>query len=126
MPKKNFRGPEQRITLEGIQLSAYIGVYANEKRSPQPLWVDVELESELLPAARNDHLEGTIDYGAVAQRVIAVAAEHHRNLIETLAFDIATALLENPLALLVRVTVHKPGAVPVARDTAVTIQLARE
>jgi dihydroneopterin aldolase len=125
MPKKNFAAPRQRISLEGIQLSAYIGVYANEKRSPQPLWVDVELESELLSAARSDRLDGTIDYGAVAQRVIAVAAEHHRNLIETLAFDIATALLTEPHAQVVRVTVHKPGAVPVARDTAVTIELGK-
>ncbi len=128
MAKKIFSfGPgRQRIVLDGIQLLAHIGVYPREKRAPQPVSIDLELQVDLIDAAKTDALAKTTDYAALADRVLAVAAERHRHLIETLAYDIAVAMLEAPRVLSACVTVHKPGAVPVARDTSVTLELVRE
>ena len=38
----------QRIRLEGIQLLTHVGVYASEKRAAQPVWIDIELDAELV------------------------------------------------------------------------------
>lgn len=123
MPKRIPKAVRQSIVVTGISMSAYIGVYPNEKRAPQPLVVDLALEVDWLSAAQSDELSLTLDYQRLCALASEVAAEHHRNLIETLAYEIALRLLEEPTVSRARVTVHKPGAVPQARDTSVTIEL---
>lgn len=124
MPKRKPKAVRQSIVVSAISLSAYIGVYPNEKRAPQPLVVDLALEVDWLAAAKRDELSLTLDYQKLCEQVLEVAASHHRNLIETLAYDVAMAMLKLPSVSQARVTVHKPGAVPQARDTSVTIELS--
>lgn len=80
------------IRLSGVRVATHIGVPDEERRLAQTL----ELDVVLLPEAGcggGDELAGTIDYEVVWRRLREVAAERPRKLIETLAGEMAEALL---------------------------------
>ena len=67
---------------------------------------------------RNDAL----DYHAVSQTVLKVAADSRVQLVETLAEQLARTLQETFKVKWLSLTIHKPGAVPQATDVAVSIE----
>ncbi|TAM09742.1 MAG: dihydroneopterin aldolase [Nevskiaceae bacterium] len=113
------------IRVEGLQVDAPVGVFDWEKRAARPLLVDIELGLDLRPAGASDRLADTIDYAAVARVAAAVAATRHHELIEAYADELARALLAGFPCTAVRVTVHKPGAVPRTRMLSVHVERER-
>ncbi len=61
-------------------------------------------------AAASDHLDSTVDYGAIAETVRSLVAGEPVRLIETLAERIAEACLADHRVQAVEVAVHKPQA----------------
>lgn len=115
------------IRLTGLRVHGYHGVLPEERASGQPFVVDVELRTGFDAAAASDDLADTIDYGSVAQAVAAVVSGPPRDLIETVAQEIADAVLADPRVRSVRVVLHKPEApipLPFA-DVAVEIERRR-
>jgi len=86
------------IHIENLWVPTTIGVPDEERASTQEVAVSLTMVPERPFAGLGDAIEKTIDYYAVSLRVAAIAAEGERKLIETLAEDIAEALLrEFPL-----------------------------
>ena len=94
-----------QIVIRGLELVTHIGVPAEERAEAQKLRVHLTLEVARFP--KHDDIEGTVDYKAVADRVRELAAEKERQLIETLAQDIATAVLGEFEVGKVRVEIEK-------------------
>lgn len=109
------------ITLTGLKVYGYHGVFDFERREGQDFIVDVTLHTDTRTAAASDALVDTADYGTLAEDIAAIIAGEPLNLIETLAERIADHCLT--VADSATVTVHKPAApVPVAfDDVSVTI-----
>ena len=85
-----------QIFIRGLKVACHIGVPNEERAQSQELLINVTMAPIISADAAplNDDINRTIDYHAVAVRVEAVAAERPRQLIETLAEDITTAILE--------------------------------
>jgi dihydroneopterin aldolase len=83
---------------------------ASEKDLGQWFVVDVVLHLDTRGAAATDDLAGTVDYGALAERVAQVVAGDPVDLIETLAQRVADVALEAGAVTAVDVSVHKPQA----------------
>lgn len=112
-----------RIRLRGLTVQARHGVLPEERTTPQPFVVDVDLDVDLSVAGASDDLVDTVDYGSLARDVADVLAGGPVSLVETLAEAIARVCLARPTVEAAHVTVHKPQAplgVPVA-DIAVEI-----
>lgn len=102
-----------KILARGLTFMGCHGVLAEEKTSPQPFEIDLEMYLDLRPAGEQDDLRLTVDYAQVFEQVRHIVEEESYNLIEALAENIAAGLLSRfPLAG-VKVTVYKPQA-PVA------------
>jgi dihydroneopterin aldolase len=98
-----------RISLTNMAFQARHGVEPREKVEAQRFEVDVELELELGPAGRSDHLARTANYAAVYETVQPIVEGRSFELIEALAETIAAAVLgSQPLADAVVVRVRKP------------------
>ena len=82
-----------RILISRLFLETCIGVPDAERAKPQRIAVSVEIEAGLDAAAATDNLRRTVDYEAVARRIKEVAAARPRKLIETLAEELAEAVL---------------------------------
>jgi dihydroneopterin aldolase len=115
------------ITLRGLQVFGYHGVFDFERREGQDFLVDVMLELDTTPAARSDDVSDTVHYGELAQALAAVIAGEPVNLIETLCARLAEVALSDSRVAAATVTVHKPQApIPLTfADVAVTIRRAK-
>jgi 7,8-dihydroneopterin aldolase/epimerase/oxygenase len=125
------RGPievgRDRISLTGITAFGHHGVFDSERQQGQRFIVDVSCILDLSAAASSDDLGQAIDYGVLAQAVVADIERDPLNLIEALADRIAITCLRYDAIQCVEVTVHKPQApMPVdVADVAVTLTRSR-
>ncbi|HTE73014.1 MAG TPA: dihydroneopterin aldolase [Actinomycetes bacterium] len=116
-----------RIVLRGLRGHGFHGVYDAERSTGQLFVVDVELALDLRPAAGSDDVTDTVDYGRLAEQVLAVVVGEPVALVETLAQRVADVCLADPRVVEAAVTVHKPEA-PITvpfDDVAVTIVRSR-
>lgn len=117
------------IRLSSVTAIGYHGVFDHEKRDGQPFITDVVLFMDVSPAAATDDLRKTVDYGSVAETIVAMVTGQAHDLIETLCVRLAERLLSDfSLLQAVEVTVHKPKApiqVPFG-DVSVSVHRSRE
>jgi dihydroneopterin aldolase len=82
-----------QIIIHELEVFIRVGVPEAERAKPQRLLVSVELGHDFTAAARNDRLQETIDYQAVAARLAGFGRRRSWKLIETLAVDMAEMVL---------------------------------
>lgn len=113
--------------LRGLSVRGNHGVFDHERRDGQDFLVDVTVWLDLAAAAASDDLADTVDYGALAQLAADVVAGPPRNLIETVAAEIADAVMADERLHAVEVVVHKPDApIPLTfSDVAVVARRSR-
>lgn len=83
------------IVIERLEFRGRCGVTPEERAKPQPLALDLELQCDLGPAGFSDNLSHTVDYGAVAARVVQVASTQEACLLEAMAERILTMLFDD-------------------------------
>jgi dihydroneopterin aldolase len=95
------------IEIRRLQVSTRIGVPDEERAAAQMLLVTVRMVPGQNFDGLADEISRTIDYHAVALEIQALAASRPRNLIETLAVEIADMLLDKHPLKRVAVTIEK-------------------
>lgn len=97
-----------RIRVKQLRVTAYVGVGEQERRRAQSLEIDLELQPHHPWGPElGDDVRQTVDYFAVSERVRDLAAARPRRLIETLAVEVAEAILAGFEVREVEVTVRK-------------------
>lgn len=99
-----------RIELRGLRAYGYHGCFDFERSEGQEFVVDITLWLDLTKAAATDDLAATVDYGDLAERAVAVVSGEPRDLIETVAGEIADDVLRDIRVAAAEVVVHKPAA----------------
>jgi len=110
------------VLIESLAVDTVIGVYAWERTITQRLVLDLELATDIRPAAADDDIALTLDYAAISERIQAFAAAHDFALVETFAERLAEALRREFDIAWLRLTIRKPGAVPAAAAVGVRIE----
>ena len=97
--------PLLTLRIDGLELSARIGVHAHEEAQPQPvrLFLRAQLEQPRAPSAR-------VCYDALVARLRECAADGHTPLLEQLAEKFARALLQDRRIKKVQLRLEKPHA----------------
>lgn len=116
------------ITLTGLRVFGFHGVFDHERREGQEFVIDVELRLDLSLPATSDDVADTIHYGVLAERIAEAVERDPVNLIEKLAARLVAVALQGDRVREATVTVHKPFA-PIARsfdDVSVTLTRTRE
>lgn len=114
------------IVIEGLGLSALIGVYAHEREATQPLLLDLALAFDPRPAARSDALVDTVDYAEVVAALRAFVAGRDDQLLERLAEELCAMLLARFGARRVRLHLRKPRAAAALGCAAVGLRVERQ
>lgn len=100
-----------RIELRGLECFGHHGVFPEEKRDGQPFIVDITCWLDVGQAAATDDLSLTVNYGELAEMAVSVVRGEPRDLIETVAVEIAErAMADHGQLHAVEVTIHKPEA----------------
>ena len=110
------------ISIHQLGISCIIGAYPEERHHPQTLFVDIEIQAMIPDASIHDSLDLTIDYDELAKLSEKIAVNGKFFLVETLAETIATEFLKNNAIKKTRITVHKPTAIPKAKNVSVSVE----
>jgi dihydroneopterin aldolase len=113
-----------RIIIEGASFQARVGVSEEERRRQQEIVLDMQAFVDTRGAGKRDDLDATVSYVEIHQAAARVISAKAYRLIETIAEDVATAVLERFAGVAgVVVRVAKPAALGHrgARLTAVEI-----
>jgi dihydroneopterin aldolase len=98
-----------RIVLRNIRLEGRHGYYDDERETPQPFEIDVELVLDLQPAGIADDLAKTIDYARVHEIVRRIVESASFRLLEAMAEAISHEILSEFAVDEVGVRVRKPA-----------------
>ena len=95
------------ILVNGLELSAHIGVSDAERVEAQRLTLNLVLVPSAPLSDLGDELGRTVDYFALTRRVRQLAGARPRRLIETLAEEICSCVLEEFSVRAVEVELRK-------------------
>jgi len=110
------------IYLKDLRIDTIVGIYEWERRTRQTVILDIEMGADISRAARTDAIEDTLNYKAVAKRIISFVENSDCQLIETLAERVADILLQEFKVPWLRLSLNKQGAVRGVRDVGVIIE----
>jgi dihydroneopterin aldolase len=110
------------IFLRGLQIEAVIGIWDWERKIKQTVSIDLEMAADIARAAKSDSIDDTLNYKAVAKRLIGFVEASEFQLVETLAEEIARIVVVEFGVPWVKVTLNKPGAIRGSRDVGVLIE----
>ena len=110
------------ITIVDLEVFMNVGVTDEERANPQRLLLSLDMEFDFSSAAVSDRLTKTIDYFAVAQRLLKYGEGRSWKLIEKLATDVADDVLSQFQPQAVTVEVKK---FPIPQARYVSVRLTR-
>lgn len=113
------------IYLKDLRIDTVIGVYDWERKTRQTVILDIEMAADIKQAAVSDNIEDTLNYKAVAKRIIAFVSDSRFELVETLAEKTAEIIINEFSVPWVKLQVNKQGAVRGVRDVGVIIERGR-
>lgn len=117
---------KDRVIIEDLRIETVIGVYDWEKEIRQAVSLDLEMSNDNRRAAASDAIEDTLDYKAVAKRLIEFVGGSSFQLVETLAERCAEIILREFEVEHVKLTLRKPGAVRGSTAVGVIIERHRD
>lgn len=115
-----------RIFLRELKTEAIIGIFDWERKVRQTVILDIEMPADIRRAAKTDRIEDTLNYKAVAKRVLAFVEASEYQLVETLSEEVARLCLREFDLDWIRLTLNKPGAIRNSRDVGVMIERTRQ
>ena len=110
------------VFINELRIETIIGIYDWERKVKQTISLDLEMGADIRKSAATDAIEDTLNYKAVAKRLIAFVEESEYLLVETLAEKITEIVLSEFSVPWLKLTVRKPGAVRGSRDVGVIIE----
>ena len=97
-----------KIFLNDLSIDTIIGIYDWERETLQTLTFDLEMDWDVRIPAQSDDIADTLDYGAVANTIVAFVQASRYQLIETLVEDLCALLLNNYPIPRLKLTLSKP------------------
>lgn len=99
-----------KIIAKGLKFQGFHGVLKVEKQTKQPFIIDLEIFKDLYKAGISDSLDYTVSYAEVYSVVKRIVENESYNLLETLAENIAAAILLQFPVRGIKIRVSKPQA----------------
>ena len=113
---------KDRVFIEDLRIETVIGIFDWEREIKQAVSLDLEMEFDIRKAGQSDAIEDTLDYKAVAKRLIQFVERSEFQLVESLAERCAAIILDEFPVNCLRLKLSKPGAVRGSSAVGVVIE----
>lgn len=110
------------VYIRELEIRTIIGIFDWEREQRQIVSLDLEMATDIRPAAETESIEKALDYKAVSKRLIEFIEGSEFFLVETMAEKIAKLVLTEFDVPWLRLRVGKPGAITGSRDVGVIIE----
>jgi 7,8-dihydroneopterin aldolase/epimerase/oxygenase len=111
-----------KIFIHALKTETIVGIFEWERQVKQTVVMDIEFSADIRTAATSDSIDDTLNYKAVAKRVLTFVEESSFHLVETLAEHVAMLILEEFGVSRVSIVLSKPGAIRNSRDVGVMLE----
>ncbi len=113
------------VYIRGLRIDTVIGIFDWEREHRQPVELDLDMATDIRPAAAADDIALTLSYKEVSERLIEFVEASQFQLVETLAEECAALLMSEFSLPWLRLRLGKPQAVNRARDVGIIIERGR-
>jgi dihydroneopterin aldolase len=110
------------VYIRDLKIETVIGIYDWEREIKQTVSLDLEMAHDIRRAGETDNIEDTLNYKAVAKRLISFISESEFLLVETMAEKCAQIVLNEFSVPWLKLRLSKPGAVRGSQDVGVIIE----
>jgi dihydroneopterin aldolase len=110
------------VYIRELEIETVIGIYDWEREQKQMVSLDLEMGTDISLAAGSEDIEKTLDYKAVAKRLIEFVESSEFFLVETMAEKIAQIIMLEFSVPWLKLRLGKPGAVTGSKDVGVIIE----
>ena len=111
-----------KVLITNLRAHGIIGVYDEERVTPQDILINITLYTNTRQAAKSDSLADCINYDALSQKIHDHAESAKRQTVEALAEDIAALCLAEVGVEKTLVRVEKPEALDYVGKVGVEIE----
>jgi len=108
------------IKIENLKLRTIVGIYDWEKETKQDVIINIEMEFDGTKAIDTDNIEHTVDYKTITKQIIKMVEGTDFNLIERIAGEAISIVMDNEKVDKASVRVDKPGALRFTDTVSVT------
>lgn len=83
-----------KLCINGLAVDCRIGVTEAERAKPQTVWIDLTVPINASKASAHDDVREAVDYARLVDVVTRQVLHRPHHLLETLAEEIATVILQ--------------------------------
>ncbi|WP_406672806.1 dihydroneopterin aldolase, partial [Natronospira sp.] len=98
------------VYIRGLKARTVVGIFEWERRLPQDVVLDIEMATDIRPAASSDAIEDALDYKTVAKAVVEHVESSRFQLVEALADSICRLITVDFGVSEVSLVLNKKGA----------------
>lgn len=98
------------ISINNLTFDCIVGIYAEERVTPQPLSLEIKLHTNTSRSAYSRNVSDTVDYAELKERIINFVTKQQFGLLEEMVESVASLTLENHLIQKVEIEAKKPNA----------------
>ncbi len=113
------------VYIRELEIETVIGIFDWERKIKQTVSLDLDMASDNRKAAATDKIEDAVDYKSVSKRIIDFVEKSEFQLVETMAEEITSIVLNEFSVPWVKLRLSKPGAVRGSKDVGVIIERER-
>ena len=115
-----------RIFVKNLLVRGILGIKPDERVNRQDILVNLEMVTDVRPAAASDDIADAVNYRSIAKRVLERVETGDDHLVERLVEDLAAMILAEFAVEEVTVRVEKPGALRFADSVGIEITRRRD
>jgi len=111
-----------RIFITGLSINTIIGIYDWERTHKQRVILDLEMSANIAAAASTEDVGSALNYKTVTEALTELVEESEFQLVETMSERICEFVMTEFGVAWVKLTLHKPDALPGDTDVGVIIE----
>jgi dihydroneopterin aldolase len=113
------------LHIRNLQLQCIIGTDPDERVTPQPVCIQIQLWCDIATAVESDDLRQALDYREVYNQIVSMVEASQFFLIEKLVHAIAQVCLAHEKTQKVTVTLEKIAVLPHTEKSGIELTLEK-
>lgn len=105
------------ISIKALSIITKIGIYEWEKIYEQKLLIDLKIKY-IYKKIENNYL----NYDEIVKAILIFSKNHQFSLLEQMLEKLSDLIISKFRVKWIKITLHKPNAIPHAKDTSITLE----
>ena len=110
------------VYIRDLRIETIIGIYQWEREVKQTVSFDLEMAHDIRKAAATDDIAFALNYKSIAKRLIKFIEESEFLLVERMAEEVASIIMNEFNVPWLRIRVSMPGALRGSQDVGIVIE----